>query len=76
MGQSGSGSNGNEGSLTIRLFSIISRTLIGVVLPLCRDTVGVFYGPSRLGWKDFVYKSLVTLSVKVLCVITGSTFSF
>ena len=36
-------------NLTIRLFSVISRTLVGWVLPLCRDAVGVFYSPSRLG---------------------------
>ena len=37
-------------NLTIRLFSIISRTHIGVgVLPLCREAVGVFYNPSQLG---------------------------
>ena len=36
-------------SLTIRLFSVISWTLVGVVLLLCRDAVGVFYSPSRLG---------------------------
>ena len=35
-------------SLTIRLFSVISKTLIGRVLALCRDAV-VFYNPSRLG---------------------------
>ena len=28
-------------NLTIILFSIISRTLVGVVLPLCRGAVGV-----------------------------------
>ena len=33
-------------NLSIRLFSVISRTHI---LPLCRDAVGVFYSPSRLG---------------------------
>ena len=35
-------------SLTIRLFSVISRTLIGGVLPLCRDAIRVFCSPSRL----------------------------
>ena len=35
--------------LTIRLFSVISRTPIGGVLPLCIEAVGVFYCPSRLG---------------------------
>ena len=53
-GQSGPGSDGNEGvlripqssqhywSITIRLFNIIFMTLIKEVLPLCRDVVGVF----------------------------------
>ena len=40
-------------SLTIRLFSVISRTLIvcvgGGVLTHCRGAVGVFYSSSRLG---------------------------
>ena len=35
-------------SLTIRLFCVIYRTLIGEVLPLCRNAVGVFYSLSRL----------------------------
>ena len=31
--------------------TIKSRTLIGGgILPLCRDTVGVFYSPIQLGW--------------------------
>ena len=59
LGLSGPGSNGNEGvlyiypkyqyywNLTIRLFSVISRTLVGGILPLCRDAVGVFYSPHR-----------------------------
>ena len=36
--------------LTIRLFSVISRTLVvgEGVLPRCREAVGVFYSPSRL----------------------------
>ena len=36
-------------NLTIRLFSVISRTLVGGVLPLFREAVGVYYSPSRLG---------------------------
>ena len=36
-------------NLTIKLFSFISRTLVGWVLPFCRDTVDVFYSPSWLG---------------------------
>ena len=31
------------------LFSVISKTLVGGVLPLCRDVVGIFYSTSRLG---------------------------
>ena len=34
---------------TIRWLNIISRTLTGLVLPLCRDAVGVLYNNSRLG---------------------------
>ena len=38
--------------LTIRLFSVISRTLVWRgVLPLYRETAGVFHSPSRLGKK-------------------------
>ena len=36
-------------SLTIRLFNVISKTMIVEVLPLCRDAVGVFYIPIQLG---------------------------
>ena len=38
-------------SFTIRLFCVISRTLVGEVLHLCRDAVSVFYSPSWLGWE-------------------------
>ena len=31
-------------------FSVISRTLIWGILPLCRDAVTGFYTPSRLDW--------------------------
>ena len=55
--QSGPGSDGNEGiphspklqhywNLTIRLFSVISRTLVGEVFPLCREAESVFYSTS------------------------------
>ena len=43
----------HDWSLTIKLFSVISgHSLGGWVLPLSRNTVGVFY--SQLGWKGFV----------------------
>ena len=35
--------------LTIRLFSIISRTLVGGFVTVYRGAVGVFYSPIRLG---------------------------
>ena len=57
--QSEPGNSGNVHSpklqhywnLTIRLFSVIFRTLVGSigVLPLCREAVSVFYTPSQLG---------------------------
>ena len=59
-GQSGHGSEGHKWilripqsltlhywSLTVRLFSVISRTLFGGVLLLCSEAVGVFFSPSR-----------------------------
>ena len=58
LGQSGPGNGGNKRgiphspklqyylSLTIRLFRVMSRTLIGGVLPHCRDAVGVYYSSS------------------------------
>ena len=36
-------------NFTIRLFSVLSRTLVAEVLPLCRWAVGVFYSSSQLG---------------------------
>ena len=60
-GQSEPGSNGNEEVLHIPQSSSITgtltsdflvsdiRTLIGGVLPLCKDAVVVFYNPSQLG---------------------------
>ena len=41
-------------SHTIRLFNFIFRTLDWGALPLCRDVVGVFYNPSRLGWNGLM----------------------
>ena len=35
-------------SHTIKLFSVITRTLVDGILPLCRDAVGVFCIPNRL----------------------------
>ena len=60
LGQSGPGSDGNKGVLRISQSSSIAVTspsdclvsypgyLLGV-LPLCREAVGVFYSPSRVG---------------------------
>ena len=52
--------------LTIRLFSVISWTLVDGVLPLCRGAVSVFYSPSRLGKVKLCLKfDLVSLPVCV-----------
>ena len=55
--------------LTIRLFSVITRTLIGGVLSLYRGAVGVFYSlPSRLGKKtQKEYKYVESLSKRKRC---------
>ena len=39
-----------------RFFSIISKTLVVGVLPLCRDSVGVFYSISRLGFEVNLFR--------------------
>ena len=61
LSQSEPESNGNKGVLHIPQSSgtepspsdclVISRTLIGRVLPLVRDAVSVFYSPSQLDFK-------------------------
>ena len=58
-------------SFTIGLFSIISRTLVGEVLPLCREAVGVFYIPSRLNKKvnDVQYVLLIKLDIRFFFII-------
>ena len=58
-------------NLTIRLFSVISRTLVGRgVLPLCRGAVSVFYSPNRLGnwivWIRTVWPNRLALNRNVL----------
>ena len=56
-------------SLTIGLLTVISRTLVGGVLPLCREVVSVFYSPSRLG-------NIYSRSSSIYIIIHGqSTFS-
>ena len=39
-------------SLTIRLYSVISRTLVQGVLPLCRDALSIFCSSSWLGHEN------------------------
>ena len=62
QGQGGPRSNGSEGVLYIfqiskagglpsdGLMSYLGHSLGGGILPLYRDTVGVFWSPSWLGW--------------------------
>ena len=69
-GQSGPGSDSKEWvhspklhydwNLTIRLFSVISRTIVeeGFLL-FCRGAVGVFFSSSRLGRKTLVRRVLL-----------------
>ena len=42
--------------LTIKLFSVVSGTHVGRVLPLCRKAVGVFNSPNRLGKHDRYFR--------------------
>ena len=77
---SGPGSNGNEGVLHIPQSSSTTEAspsdclvsypghLLGGVLPLCRDVVGIFYGPCRLGQFFFVFCIMVD-SLPVLAYI-------
>ena len=73
-GQSGPGSDGNEGVLRIPQSSSIAGTSLsnclvsypehslGGVLPLCREAVGVFYSPSRLGKRLVVWTPLLIIT--------------
>ena len=40
--------------LNVRLFSVMSGTLVGWVLPLCKDAVSLFCSPSQLSWDGLV----------------------
>ena len=59
--------------LTIRLFSVISRTFVGGNLPLCRDAVGLFFSSSWLGHNNNLQvnynknKNITNLSKLVHC---------
>ena len=48
---------GHHLNLTIRLFTVISRTLVRGVLPHCRCAVWVFYNPNRLNKCVVCYKN-------------------
>ena len=56
-------------SLTSRLFSVIFRTLIGGVLPLCREAVNVFCCPNWLGLKIWYY-----IYIYIYIYILSSTY--
>ena len=43
-------------SQAIKLFNVISRTLVGWILPVCRNAVGVFYPHCWLDWMICLYK--------------------
>ena len=68
--------------LAIRLFSVISRTLIGGgVLSLCRGAVSVFYSPSRLDKLKFeniyiyIYIQGLPKNVYTLKIIVNIVFN-
>ena len=78
-GKSGPGSDVNSPklqnywNLTIRLFSSIARTLVGGVLPLCREAVGEFYTLSRFdkmggcdNWLIFGRKSILNFELSFI----------
>ena len=46
-----------------------TRTLVGEVLPLCTDSVGVFYSTSRLGHQDTRWGSLTVLQRFNRCIL-------
>ena len=76
LGQSGFWSDDNEGELSIPQSPSITGTLssdclvsytghsLGGVLLLCRDTVGIFYSPSRLGNRTSTYDKLCIEKLK------------
>ena len=51
-------------NLSIRLLSVISRTLVRGFLPLSRDAVGVFYSPSQLGKPKWFHKLVFNKTVE------------
>ena len=50
---------------TIRLFSVIPKTLVLGVLSLSRDAVGVLYSPSRLGQYYFFGRHLIYKNIYI-----------
>ena len=82
--QSGPESDGNDGystfsklqhywNFTIRLFNVISRTLWGEILPLCRDAVGIFCWLSRLG-NIYIY-IYTTVIHRQICFVLSELIS-
>ena len=76
-GQSGPGSNGNEGVLNVPqssktraspLYCLMSyqEYSLGEVLPLCRNAVDVFFSPSRLDYSLKVFPVSFKLSQRFL----------
>ena len=74
LGQSRPGSDGNEGvlcippklqhcwSLSIRLFSIMSKTLVVRVLPLCREAVSVQWKENFVFWFGVQFNSTLNFT--------------
>ena len=51
-------------SFTTRLVNVLSRALVGEVLPFCRDAVGVYYSLHRLGPKRMLEENKRVWEIK------------
>ena len=52
-----------------QIFSVISRTLVGGVTPICRDTFGVYNSPNLLCQQDTCWRSLTPLQRYSRCTL-------
>ena len=60
----------NDNHYTIRLFGVISRTLVGgEVLPLCGEAVGVFFSLIRQGESMFAFHVAMHSTILSLAIV-------
>ena len=60
-------------AVIVRLLSIISRTLVGIVLPLSRDALGVFCNPGKWVIPLWVRVELRVMAMKGVLQIPQSS---